>query len=113
MKTLASEAATESRSSKTRRMQGEHLARVERLGHEVEGAFLRRLHGLGDGAVAGHDDDLDVGIAGPEELQEPDAVAVRKDEVDEGEGEVLGVEARGAFGDAPRGIHRVSLALED
>jgi hypothetical protein len=63
--------------------------------------------------MAGHDDDLDVGIPALEQLQEIETVTIWQDEVHDRHGEVAAVHAAGRFRRATRRFHEVTLALED
>ena len=86
---------------------------VEGLGHEVEGPLLRRLHGLRDGGVARHDDDLERGILALEQPQQMEAIPIGQHQIHEGQGEfpVLDPE-HGGHGARGR-LDLVPLALED
>jgi len=57
------------------------LGVLERLGEEVEGAGLHRLHGAVHPAVRRHDDDGYVRVAGHHLAQEAEAVHFRHDEI--------------------------------
>ncbi len=52
----------------------QQLLLVHRLGEEAEGAHLRGLHGIGDGAVRGEQDHLEARPAVLQFLQEADAI---------------------------------------
>ena len=70
----------------------EQFLLVHRLGQEAEGAELRGVHGVGNGAVRGEDDDLEAGIAGLQFLEQADAVHLVHAQVGDDE---LGPEAAG------------------
>ena len=63
--------------------------------------------------MAGHDDDLDVGIPALEQPQETEAVAVGQHEVHESHGEVASVHTGGRFRRAQGRLYEITLALED
>ena len=61
----------------------DHLFEREGLFYEIEGPKPRRLHRRFDGAVAGHDDDLNLGMSRLDHLEDLDPVYPRKPDVQE------------------------------
>ena len=86
----------------------QQLLLVDRLGEEAEGAELRGVHGVGNGAVGREDDDLEARVARLQFLEQADAVHLVHAQVGDDQ---LRTEAAGGGERQRRAFHGFDLVV--